>query len=248
MKLNMEGKHCRMSASNFPTLTGDILRSYSVAALSNADDLLVEASLLRDNGHMARAYFLAVACIEEAGKALHAFDSQNRNLSDPTVRTRVKADLENHSKKIIYALGTWALKGSDLDRDMKSALKIISQLKHGREPSMYSDLRSDPDRAQTPREIVRGKAADDCIRLAENCLAHAHRHLNEMTPAKFTAAQDRLYVMKSAKVNEILGQEDFWWFYISRLESHDRPVDIAEAVLRYEQDHTKTGILFRSTE
>jgi len=77
-----------MGSSNSPKITGGLLRSYSEAALRDADDLLVEASLLRDNGHMARAYFLAVACIEEAGKALHTFDSQNRNLADPAARRR----------------------------------------------------------------------------------------------------------------------------------------------------------------
>ena len=72
-----------MGSPHTPKMTADLLRAYSEAALRNADELLVEASLLRDHGHMARAYFLAVACIEEAGKALHAFDAQNRNLSDP---------------------------------------------------------------------------------------------------------------------------------------------------------------------
>lgn len=232
-----------MGSQSFVKMTAELLGSYSKAALHNADDLLVEASLLRDNGHMARAYFLAVACIEEAGKALHTFDSQNRNLSDPAVCTKLKADLENHSKKIIYALGTWALKGTDPSSEIKVALDIISQLKRGREPSMYSDLRSDPDRAQTPREIVRAKAAQDCVRLAQNCLAHAHRHVSEKTPATFTSAEDKFFTMKSSKVEDILSQEDFWWYYVSRSRS-DQP-DLAEAVLRYEQDHIKTGIPFR---
>jgi AbiV family abortive infection protein len=87
-----------------PKLTTALLRSYSEAALCNADELLVEASLLRDHGHEARAYFLAVACIEEAGKALLAFDAQNRNLSDPAVCTRLKAAMESHAQKINYAL------------------------------------------------------------------------------------------------------------------------------------------------
>ena len=93
---------------------------------------------------------------------------------------------------------------------------------------MYSDLRTDPDRVQTPREIVRANAARDCVRLAENCLAHAHRHVTEKTPAKFTTAQDRLFTMKSAKFQEMLNTEDFWWYYISRMEAGQQ--DIAEAV------------------
>ena len=79
-----------MGSTHLPNLTATLLLSYSEAALRNADELLSEASLLRDHDHMARAYFLAVACIEEAGKALLAFDAQNRNLSDPAVCTKLK--------------------------------------------------------------------------------------------------------------------------------------------------------------
>jgi hypothetical protein len=64
---------------------------------------------------------------------------------------------------------------------------------------MYSDLRTNPDRVQTPREVVHANAARDCARLAEDTLAHAHRHVSEKTPFKFTPAQDRLFTMKSGK-------------------------------------------------
>ena len=80
-----------MASPQKPKMAAELLRSYSEAALHNSDELLVESSLLHDHGHNARAYFLAVACIEEAGKALLAFDAQNRNLSDPAVCTKLKA-------------------------------------------------------------------------------------------------------------------------------------------------------------
>lgn len=232
-----------MGSPHKPKLTADLLRTYSEAALRNADELLVEASLLRDHGYMTRAYFLAVACIEEAGKALQAFHAQNRNLSDPAVCTKLKAGMESHSQKVTYALGVWALSDPDQSSAIKAALDMIFHIKRGREPSMYSDLRTDPDRVQTPREIVRTNAARDCVRLAENCLAHAHRHVSEKTPATFTSAQDRLFTMKSAKFQEMLNTEDFWWYYISRMEAGQ--LDIAEAVLVYERDHIKAGIPFR---
>ena len=111
---------------------------------------------------------------------------------------------------------------------------------------MYSDLRADPDRVQTPREVVRANAARDCVRLAENCLAHAHRHVNEKTPFKFTSAQDGLFTMKHAKFQEMLNTEDFWWYFISRMEAGQQ--DIAEAVLEYERDHIKTGTPFRPAQ
>lgn len=227
-------------------MTPELLRSYSEAALSNADELLVEASLLRDHDHMARAYFLAVACIEEAGKALLAFDAQNRSLSNPAVCARLKASMENHGRKINYALSMWALSSSDQREALKVALDLIVHVKDGREPSMYSDLRTDPDRVQTPREVVRDSAARDCVRLAEHCLAHAHRHVSEKTPFKFTSAQDRLFTMKSAKVQQMLNTEDFWWYYISRIEAGQH--DMAEAVLGYERDHIETGTPFRAAQ
>ncbi|MBN8533919.1 MAG: AbiV family abortive infection protein [Rhizobiales bacterium] len=231
-----------MGAPLLPKLTTTLMQSYSEAALSNANELLTEASLLRDHGYMARAYFLAVACIEEAGKALLAFDAQNRNLSDPATCTRLKRSMESHGEKINYAMCNWALSSPDKREALQVALNLIGHVKRGREPSMYSDLRASPDRAQTPREVVRDSAAQDCVRLAENCLAYARHHVIEKKPAKFTVAQERVFTMKPAKFKEILNTEDFWEYYISRMKAGQQ--DMAEAVLGYEQDHIKTGMRF----
>ncbi len=235
-----------MGSPHLPKLTPTLLHSYHEAALRNADELLAEASLLRDHDHMARAYFLSVACVEEVGKALIAFESRNRNLSDPAVCTKLKKSMESHEFKINYALSTWALSSPDPRGALKGALDLIVHLKHGREPSMYSDLRTDPDRVQAPREVVRGSAARDCVRLAENCVAYAHRHVAQKTPAKITAAQDRVFTMKSAKFQEMMSTEDFWWYYISRMGAGQQ--DIAEAVLGYERDHIKTGTPFSARQ
>lgn len=235
-----------MGSPHMPKLTAALLRSYSEAALRNADELFVEASLLRDHGHEARAYFLAVACIEEVGKALLAFDSQGRNLSDPAVCTKLKSAMESHARKINYALSIWALSSPDPREALKAALDIILQLKRGREPSMYSDLHINPDRVQTPREVVRASATQNCIRLAENALAHAHHHVSKKTPFKFTPDQNRLFTMKSGKFQEMLNTEDFWWYYISRMEAGQQ--DIAESVFGYERDHLKTGTPFRAAQ
>lgn len=231
-----------MGSSHTPKMTRELLRSYSSSALRNADELLVEATLLRDHDHMARAYFLAIACIEEAGKALLCFDAQNRNLSDPAVCTKLKALTESHGEKITYALSRWAFSSPNPRDAWTVASDLIINLRHGREPSMYSELRTDPDRVQTPREIVRPRAARDCVRLAENCLAYAHHHVREVSPHKFTTAQDRLFTMKFAKFMKMPSTEDFWLYYIARLEAGQQ--DFAEAVLGYERDHIKTGAPF----
>ena len=235
-----------MASPHSPKLTADLLRAYCEAALRNAEELLVEASILRDHDHLARAYFLSVSCIEEAGKALQAFDGQHRNLADPAVCTKLITGLENHSQKINYALSMWALSGADPRGELQVALDLIGHLKRGREPSMYSDLRTEPDRAQTPREMVRADAARDCVRLAERCLQYAHRHVKEKEPNKFTRSQDRLFTMKPAKFQAMINQEDFWWYFISQIESGRN--DFSEAIFYYERDHMSTGIPFGSPE
>lgn len=231
-----------MGSLHHPNLTETLLKSYSEAALENADELLAEASLLCAHGHMARAYFLAVACIEEAGKALLAFDTQMRNLTDPAVCAKLKKSMENHGFKINYALTMWAFDSSDQRKALEVALDLIFHIKQGREPSMYSDLRAAPDRVQTPREVVSENAARDCVRLAKDCVAYANRHVIEKTPSEFTNAHDRLFTMKPAKFNELLNTEDFWWYYISRMEAGQQ--DIAQAVLEYERDHVTTDTPF----
>jgi AbiV family abortive infection protein len=233
-----------LAKAPLPKLTEQLLRDYSGAALRNAEELLAEATLLRDHDHNARAYFLSVSCIEEVGKALQAHDSQNRNLADPALCARLITGLENHAHKINYALSMWALNSSDPRGGLRVAIDLVIQLKYGREPSMYCDLRSDPDRAQTPKDVVRAKAAQDCVRLATNCLAFAKRHLLEKLPAKFTPEQDRMFTMKSGKFQEMLKREDFWWFYIARMENGQN--DLAEAVLTYERNHLATSKAFVS--
>ncbi len=231
-----------MASPHLAKLTRTLLQAYSEAALLNADELLAEASLLRDHDHTARAYFLAVACVEEAGKALLAFDAQNRNLSDPAVCTKLQRSMASHEVKTTYALSMWALSSPNQRESLNMALDLIFHVKRGREPSMYSDLRTGPDRVQTPREVVRESAARDCVRLAENCLSYAHRHVIEKIPVRFTAAHDRLFTMKPATFQEMLNTQDFWWYYISRMEAGQ--TDIADAVIGYERDHMKTGTPF----
>jgi AbiV family abortive infection protein len=129
-----------------PVLTPGLLRAYSAAALENARELVAEASLLLAHGHRARAYFLAVASIEEIGKGLQAFDAQGRNLSDPAVGSRLKNRTEDHAHKITYAFSTWILRSNNPREALEASLGLITALKRGREPSMYSDLSEHLDR------------------------------------------------------------------------------------------------------
>jgi hypothetical protein len=153
--------------------------------------------------------------------------------------------MENHAQKIHYAFSAWIANSQDVREPIATVVDLMIQLKRGREPSMYSDLRRDPDRPQLPRDIVRDEAARDCVRLATDCLAHAVTHVTDKDPPPATRVQDRLFTMKSAQFQKMLNTADFWWYYIARRESGN--MDLAHAVLGYEKDHVKPGTLFKNS-
>lgn len=67
-----------MSKSQMPNsfrYTAELLNEYCFTVLENAKDLIKEGQLLLSQGHLARAYFIGVAAIEEIGKSFIAFDS-----------------------------------------------------------------------------------------------------------------------------------------------------------------------------
>jgi AbiV family abortive infection protein len=233
-----------MASPHVVTFTPDLLRSYTEAAMDNANELLAEASLLLAHGHKARAYFLAVAAIEEAGKGLQAFDGQNRNLADPAVVTNLKRGMEDHSRKITYAFMPWILASKDTREALKASVDLMIHLKRGREPSMYSDLRTEPDRAQRPRDIVREEAARDCVRLASDCLAHAVHHVREKQPQLITRAMEKLFTMKHSHLSKMLNTADFWWYYLARREAGD--AEWADAIVGYDREHLQPGTLFKN--
>jgi AbiV family abortive infection protein len=226
------------------TLTSELLQAYCEAALDNAAKLHAEASLLLAHGHHARAYFLAVASMEEVGKALMAFDGQNRKLDNPAVVSKLRSGMEDHSQKITYAFMPMILASTEQRQAIEVAVDLMINLKRGREPSMYSDLRSDPHRAQRPRDVAREKAAQDCARLAGNCLAHAVSHVRETQPQQITRAMDALFTMRDNHVKKVLNAEDFWWYYIARREAGN--LDWAEAIVGYDKDHVQRGTLFKN--
>jgi AbiV family abortive infection protein len=90
-------------------LTPELLLQFRDAALANADDLIIEAGTLSQSAHHARAYFLAVAAIEEIGKAVQAAQGLARNLSDAAVRTKLQIQFEAHYNKATSAFIPWML-------------------------------------------------------------------------------------------------------------------------------------------
>jgi len=212
-----------------------LLKDYSSAALRNAKALLDEASLLLENKHHARAYFLAVSSIEETGKAAQTYSAQGRDLSDPGVTAKLIRSTESHSEKITAAFVAWITAGDNTRNSLLPAINLMISLKRGREPAMYSFVNRVSGELFEPIEVVRPVAARDCIKIATNCLAHTEAKLSEQTPTEMTAAQDKMYAMKSGKVNELLNTEDFWWYFIARLENDKK--DLAAALIDYQKHY-----------
>ena len=124
------------------------------------------------------------------------------------------------------------------------AINLIIALSHGREPSMYTDMRPDTGEVQQPSKVVREIAARDSVRLAIQCFEHARRHVENNAPAARTKAEDQLFAMKTAHYQEILNTEDFWWYHISRMESGQG--EFAASVVAYRQEFVLKGRQFRA--
>lgn len=218
----------------------DDLNAYSAAAIQNGEELSNEASLLCEHRHFARAYFLAVAAIEEIGKSIIAFDAQGRDLSDSAVVSKVRRSLADHASKIRSAFIGFLT--ADPRKNIETAVELMVQLQRGREPSMYTDQTEDGS-IRVPAVVVRERAAIDCVRLARHCLASARNHLAETRPVQRSKAEDQVFALKSSQVSELMNTSDFWWYYISRMEAGQ--MDYAQAVLQYRQAYAVTGRLFK---
>lgn len=234
-----------MADSDF-RFTVDLLREYSAAALQNADDLLEEAALLYANGHAARTYFLAVASIEETGKALQAFDAQGRNLSDSAVTAKLRRAMEDHSQKITAAFTAMLQASPNIREAVMPAVELMINLKRGREPSMYTDILYKESKLKVPRAMVRDVAARDCVRLARDCLTHARRHIEKQKPQARSRAEDQLFAMRSSQFQSMANTEGFWWYYISQLESGSQ--DFAAAAVTYQRDFVSKGKTFNRAD
>lgn len=222
--------------------TVDLLREYSAAALQNAGELLEEAALLYANAHAARAYFLAVASIEETGKALQAFDAQGRNLGDSALTAKLRRAMEDHSQKITAAFTAMLQSSPNIREAVMPAVELMIHLKRGREPSMYTDIRYKESKLNVPTVLVRDVAARNCVRLARDCLAYASRHIAEKKPQARSRAEDQLFAMKSGQFQKMANTEGFWWYYIAQLESGKQ--DFAAAAVAYQRDFVSKGKTF----
>jgi AbiV family abortive infection protein len=210
------------------------LAAFGDAAFRNATELAEEAALLAAHGHFARAYFLAVASIEETGKAIILFEAQGRDLKNPAVFSRLIRAWSDHGEKITSAFMPWFAADPEAIRTRVMPLtNLMVALRNGREPAMYSDIRSDNQRPQLPSEVVRESAAKDCVRLAADCLANARQHLKNNSPTQYSAEQDKLFALKRAHYHRIMNTPDFWWYYLAEMEAGRK--DFAVAIMSYRE-------------
>lgn len=225
-------------------MTKESLELLVVASLENARSLIDEAELLLKHSHIPRAYFLAVASIEEIGKAIIAFEGQGRNLSDRAVQSKLFKTIIDHKSKIISAF-VGSLKTTDpanMEEAIEAATGLMSGLKAGREPSMYTELLTDGT-IQSPATIVRKIAATDVIRLAKHCHARAEKYLSTTTPSMRSQSDNFVYTMKKAVHAAILGSSDFWWYHIDQIKRGSP--EMSDSILSYHTDYYSKGFTFK---
>ena len=225
--------------------SGEALAEFSQAAIANAAELAEEASLLAKHNHFARAYFLAIASIEETGKAILLFDARCRNLKDPAIFSRLIKAWSDHGEKITSAFVPWLSTGPEESRRNVLRLnELMIALRNGREPAMYSDIRSDNHKSQLPSHVVREAAAKDCVRLAQDCLASARHHLKTRAPTQYSRDQDRLFALPRPQYLRVMNNPDFWWYFVSEMEAGRK--DFAAAIISYREDYELKKVTFQS--
>lgn len=204
----------------------------AAAALANSEALLQEASALLSANHYARAYFLAVASIEEVGKAAISFNAAGRNISDQKVAKAVRNKLLDHKSKIIsaFAPSLHLTDKQNLSEAIEATMALTGDLRRGREPSMYTEILSDGS-VRTPSELVRPVAARDVVRLAQHCLIRAQSYIPNSQPPRASAANDFFYTQSATKLREIMGHEQFSGFYLDRIKAGSP--DLEEAIYAF---------------
>jgi AbiV family abortive infection protein len=226
-------------------LTHDLLQAYRDAALLNAQALLQEATLLLANNHFARAYFLSASSIEEAGKAVQAFDGLGRNLRDPAVTQRLKLQFEDHSQKVAAAFSPWVLASSDMRAEVMDFVRTMVDVKYGREASMYTDINAERLIVTTPQIQVHKASAANCVRLASAVLSHVQAYLKQGKPKVTTRVQDAFFALRPSVFQKLANSADFWEYYIGRMERGETALETA--VISYNDEYFSKGKLFIST-
>ncbi|OGW41529.1 MAG: hypothetical protein A2Y97_04810 [Nitrospirae bacterium RBG_13_39_12] len=224
-------------------ITERLLEEYQKYSFENSSELLVEATLLLENKHYARAYFVGCASLEETGKGYTAFSSRGRNLRSPSVQKAIREKFEDHSSKIISSLICLLRQKELTEENIQHYIKLASHLQRGREKAMYVDVRENGT-VSLPRTIVRPRAALDCVRLAQASLEATVNFVSDNPPDKFSSFQDKMLCLSTHKITKLTNSKDFWCYYIDLLSNNYSNVDFAKAVVKYHDELYCKGKLF----
>ncbi len=226
------------------TVTAELLRDYRDAALANAQALLEEATLLLAHEKYARAYFLSASTIEEAGKAVQAFEGLGKNLKDPAVAQRLKLQFADHSQKVTAAFSPWLQATPNLKDEVMNFVELMVTLKFGREASMYTDINAERGIVITPQMQVRQKTASDCVRLAGTVLSHVRPYAQQTQPKSTTRLQDAFFALRPSIFQKMANTDDFWYFYIAQMEGGNLALE--SAVTEYNDLYFSKRVLFKA--
>ena len=216
--------------------------AYRDGALANAQALLEEAALLLAHRHYARAYFLAASSVEEAGKAVQAFEGLGRNLSDSAVSNRLKLQFEDHSLKVTAAFSPWIQASPNVRAEIMDFVRIMVDLKFGREASMYTDINAERAIVTTPSMQVKEKAAAHCVHLAGNVVAQVRRYLQSQ-PKPISRVQDEFFALKPTVFKKMANTADFWEYYIAQMEVGNMALE--NVVTEYNKRYFSKDTLFK---
>jgi AbiV family abortive infection protein len=215
-------------------LSHQLLHKYLDAAMTNASDLLIEATTFLSQKRYARAYFLACASLEETGKAYAAFSAMGRNLKNLGVAEAVKESFEDHRRKIISAMICILKKNTISKETAEEFTKIALDLEAGRERSMYVDI-NDKHEVTEPSKLVRPVAAFNAVRLAQDCHESTANYINENKPEKVTASQDKFMTLNKRRLFKMANTKDFWEFYIHQPQKKN--FDIGDIFTKYHDEY-----------
>lgn len=225
-------------------LSIELLEKYRDAAIVNAQALLEEAALLLSHGHYARGYFLAASSIEEAGKAVQAFEGMGRNFRDSAVSQRLKMEFDDHSKKVTAAFSPWIQTSSNIRGELMDFVRIMVDLKFGREASMYTDIHAEKLIVTTPQMQVSQRIAEESLRLAGTVLAYAAPYAQKSRPTSMSPAQDAFFALKPALFQKMANTADFWEYYLDQVGQGNLTLELA--ALDYNRLYLSQGQLFQT--
>lgn len=229
-------------------ITLESLTAYQDAAMRNAVALVEEAKVLLEAGHYARAYFLAEAAIEEAGKAAIAHFAKGRNLASPGVRARLRIEFEDHAAKIraafaAHLMNLMKLEPKQLREQLEQVFKYTGALQRGRESAMYADFRRDGT-TYAPADVVKPHVARDCVLLAMNCTVETTQLVTGPMPSRYSSADDKWYEL-GPKGFKVWQEDDFGEYLLDHVTKRGAALSISEAVTTYHDAYLCKGRKFK---